>query len=67
MAVRFYTFDRVISVEAKLFKHLLINFVVERHELFLGKKTFLGFVLELAVPRVLSYVVDRVTILGLNF
>ena len=58
VAVGLYTLDCVVGIEAKLLEDLLVDCVIERHEFLLGVETFLCLVCELAIPRVLSDIVD---------
>jgi hypothetical protein len=67
MSVGFNTFNCVVRVKVKLFKHFFVDGVVEWHEFTLGEETLLCFVFELAVPWVGLNVFDRVTVFRSNF
>jgi hypothetical protein len=58
VAVGLYTFDCVVGIKAKLLEDLLVDRVIERHEFLLGEETLLCLVCELAIPRVLSDIID---------
>ena len=52
VTVGLYTLDCVVGIKAELIENLLVDRVIQWHELLSGEEAFWGLVLELLVPGV---------------
>lgn len=67
MAVGFNAFDCVVSIKAELFQNLFVDCIVERHEFFLGEKSFWALIFELSVPGMRSNFLKSVSLRRIYF
>ena len=60
------TLDRVVGIETKFIKNLLINTIFDRHEFIARKQAYRLLVSKLAVPWVLPDLHDAISLIGVR-